>query len=84
MEMAHRFATGRLRVGAHLSDFFEEYDLYHRKNGLIVKIRDDILSSIRGGLMMLRYARAVPLGSKTRKREMSRMAEGLDFDLFHV
>jgi phage terminase large subunit-like protein len=84
LDMAHRFATGRLRVGAHLSDFFEEYDLYHRKNGLIVKIRDDILSATRGGLMMLRYARAVPLGSKTRKREMSRMADGLDFDLFHV
>ena len=82
MEMDHRFATGRLRVGAHLGDFFEEYGLYHRKNGLIVKIRDDILSALRGGIMMLRYAKAVPLGNKIRRRDTTAMAQGLDFDLF--
>ena len=84
MEMQHRFATGKLRVFNHLSDFFEEYGLYHRKNGLIVKVRDDILSATRIGIMGIRYAKAVPLGNKMRRRETSRLAQGLDFDYFHV
>jgi hypothetical protein len=48
--------TGRLKVFAHLSEWFEEFRLYHRKDGLIVKERDDLLSATRIALMMLRAA----------------------------
>jgi phage terminase large subunit-like protein len=59
-EMMERMQTGRLRVASHLTDWFEEFRLYHRKDGLIVKVRDDLMSATRYGLMMLRFARSKP------------------------
>jgi phage terminase large subunit-like protein len=56
MAMLDRMKTGRLKVFSHLSDWFEEFRLYHRRDGLIVKERDDLLSATRVGLMMLRHA----------------------------
>lgn len=55
-EMLDRMQTGRLKVFSHLADWFEEFRIYHRKDGLIVKERDDILSSTRYGIMMRRFA----------------------------
>ncbi|MEE9451166.1 MAG: terminase family protein [Gammaproteobacteria bacterium] len=70
-EMGERIRTGRLKVAAHLSEFFEEKRLYHRarpKNvkslvaePQIVKLRDDILCAIRYAMMMLRYAETEPV-----------------------
>lgn len=56
MAMLDRMKTGRLKVFAHLAEWFEEFRLYHRKDGLIVKERDDLISATRVGLMMLRQA----------------------------
>jgi Terminase RNaseH-like domain/Terminase large subunit, T4likevirus-type, N-terminal len=56
MDMLDRLKTGRLKVFAHLTEWFEEFRLYHRKDGLIVKERDDLLSATRIALMMLRTA----------------------------
>ncbi|MFM9863637.1 MAG: terminase large subunit domain-containing protein [Micropepsaceae bacterium] len=64
MAMLDRMKTGRLKVFAHLSEWFEEFRLYHRKDGLIVKERDDLLSATRIGLMMLRAA-ASPEDART-------------------
>ena len=61
-EMIERFETGRLKVASHLTEFFDEYAVYHREKGLIVKAKDDILSATRVALMMRRFARNVPLG----------------------
>jgi hypothetical protein len=47
--------TGRFKVASHLKDWFEEYRNYHRKDGLIVKVRDDIMSATRVGFMMRRF-----------------------------
>lgn len=55
-EMLDRMQTGRLKVFSHLAEWFEEFRIYHRKEGLIVKERDDILSSTRYGVMMRRFA----------------------------
>src|SRR5262249_56151692 len=41
--MLERMQTGRLKVAAHLQDWWEEVRLYHRSNGLIGKERDDLL-----------------------------------------
>jgi len=54
--MLERMQTGRLKVAAHLADWWEEFRMYHRANGLIVKERDDLLCATRYALMMLRYA----------------------------
>lgn len=61
--MLDRMESGRLKVFSHLGEWFEEYRLYHRKDGRIVKEQDDLLSATRYGLMMLRYA-SLPRGKK--------------------
>lgn len=88
VEMDERFQTGRLKVARHLSDWFDEYRLYHRKDGLIVKIKDDLMSATRIACMMKRYARPVMLGAVRfipGARPVSgqvRIAEGVDDDHF--
>lgn len=57
--MLERFQTRRLRVFSHLEDWFSEFRLYHRKDGIIVKEDDDILSATRYGIMMLRKAKSL-------------------------
>jgi len=56
MDMQTRMETCRFYVAEHLKDWFEEYRMYHRKDGKLVKLRDDILSATRYGIMMLRFA----------------------------
>lgn len=56
MEMMDRMQTDRLKVFDHLRPWFEEFNLYHRKDGLIVKVADDLLSATRYGIMMKRFA----------------------------
>lgn len=65
VELVARAATGRLMVAEHLVDFFEEYRDYHRENGLIVKINDDMLSALRTAVIQRRSARLVPMGEPT-------------------
>lgn len=55
-EMLDRMQTGRWKVAKHLTEWFDEFRLYHRKDGLIVKERDDLISASRYAMMMLRYA----------------------------
>lgn len=55
-EMFDRMQTGRLKVFSHLKDWFEEFNLYHRKDGLIVKKADDLMSATRYAMMMRRFA----------------------------
>jgi len=81
-EMDERMVTGRLRVASHLADWFEEYREYHRKDGMIIKVRDDILSATRVAVMMRRYARPVNFGGKVAGQRSSGIADGVDFPLF--
>lgn len=76
LDMLTRMQTGRLKIAAHLADWFEEFRLYHRDNGKIIKEFDDVLCATRYALMMLRSARVQPDYSQSR----SRMADGLDWN----
>lgn len=58
IEMLDRMHSGRLKVFSHLSEWFEEFRMYHRKDGKLVKLHDDLLSATRYAMMMLRFARA--------------------------
>lgn len=58
MEILTRMQTGRFKVFKHLSDWWSEFRLYHRKDGKIVKERDDLMDATRYGVMMLRFAEA--------------------------
>lgn len=57
MDMLDRMQTGRFKVFSNLSEWFEEFRLYHRKDGKIVKERDDLMSATRYAVMMLRFAK---------------------------
>ena len=56
MEMLDRMQTDRLKIFRHLRDWFEEFNLYHRKDGLVVKLGDDLISATRYAMMMKRKA----------------------------
>lgn len=59
-EMLDRMLTGRWKVFSTCTEWLEERRLYHRKDGKIVKERDDVLSASRYALMMLRFAVTKP------------------------
>lgn len=56
MAMLQRMQTGRWKVFSNCLEWFEEFRLYHRKDGKVVKERDDVLSASRYAMMMLRHA----------------------------
>ena len=68
-EMYERMETGRLKVFAHLLDWFEEFELYHRKDGLIVKLNDDLISATRYAMMMKRLFVTQKKKAKVREEE---------------
>jgi hypothetical protein len=68
--MLDRMLTGRWKVFSTCKEWLEERRLYHRKDGKIVKERDDVLSASRYALMMLRFAETKP-NPTTVKRNMS-------------
>jgi hypothetical protein len=57
MEMLDRMQTNRFKVFSNLKEWFEEFRLYHRLEGKIVKERDDLMSATRIAIMMLREAK---------------------------
>ena len=59
LDMLTRMEGGRFKVFRHLAEWFKEFRLYHRKDGRVVKERDDLMSATRNGIMMLRFALTV-------------------------
>ena len=57
--MEERLAGKKLLVATHLYDWFDEYGGYHRMNGKINKVDDDLMSATRVGCMDLRFAKTV-------------------------
>ena len=55
-EMLDMMQTGRFKVFSHLKEWFEEFRLYHRLDGKIVKERDDLMAATRYAIMMKRFA----------------------------
>ena len=75
MDMLDRMKLGRFKVFRHLNDWFEEFRLYHRKDGLVVKLKDDLMSATRYGVMMLRKAECEP--RLFQKKPQARVADPL-------
>jgi len=55
-EMLQRMQLKKFKVFSHLAEWFEEFRLYHRKDGKVVKLADDLMSATRYAWMMRRYA----------------------------
>jgi phage terminase large subunit-like protein len=60
MEILNYMQSGRFYVMAHLADWFAEFRDYYRKEGVIVKEDDDLISATRYAFMMRRFARCKP------------------------
>lgn len=60
MEMHEAMKQGKFKVFAGLTEWFDEFRLYHRKNGQVVKLQDDVMSATRYGYVMRRYAITPP------------------------
>jgi hypothetical protein len=56
MDMLTRMQTGKFKVFKELNDWFEEFRLYHRKDGKVVKLGDDLMCATRYAIMSLRHA----------------------------
>jgi Terminase RNaseH-like domain len=56
LDMLVRMEGGKFKVFDHLTDWFEEFRLYHRKDGRVHKEHDDLMSATRYAVMMLRFA----------------------------
>lgn len=80
MDMLDRMQTGRLKVASHLHDWFEEFRMYHRKDGRLVKEADDLLCATRYGLMMMRHARTF---ERSNRRKQAQADQG-DYNIFHL
>lgn len=71
MDMLERMQTGRFKVDENLGQWLEEFRMYHRKDGKVVKERDDLMSATRYALMMLRYAQPLAYAPKPRDKYAS-------------
>jgi phage terminase large subunit-like protein len=70
--MLDAFLTGRLMVFEDLREWIDEYRMYHRVEGVIVKEEDDLMAATRYAWMMLRYAVTRPVQYKARHGERGR------------
>jgi phage terminase large subunit-like protein/phage terminase small subunit len=90
-EIEQRMATGRLKVAAHLHEWFEEMQNYHREDLKIVAIDDDLLGATRQIVMQLRSAKVLDADrpgqtssyrgwdGTYRRKGSTTMAKGLTF-----
>jgi hypothetical protein len=62
LDILDRMQTGRWKVFKHLNEWFEEFRLYHGRDGKIVKEMDDLMDASRYGLMMKRFATTLAPG----------------------
>jgi hypothetical protein len=64
IEILTMMETGRFKVFSHLKDWFDEWRMYHRKDGQVVKMMDDLMSATRYAVMMRRHATTEPVRAK--------------------
>ena len=68
MDMLNRMQSGRFKVFKHLNDWWEEFRLYHRKDGKVVKEGDDLMAATRYAVMSLRHASTVRAYNNFRRK----------------
>lgn len=72
LRLLNRMVSYRFKVFNHLADWLSEFRMYHRKEGIIVKSRDDLMDATRYAEMMISYAttpqRIVPINRDSRPK----------------
>ena len=56
MDMLQYMEQGRFHVFNTLTDWFEEFRMYHRKGGKVVPFKDDLMSATRYAVLSRRFA----------------------------
>ena len=56
MDILQYMEQGKFHVFATLSDWFEEFRMYHRKGGKVIPFKDDLMSATRYAVLSRRYA----------------------------
>jgi hypothetical protein len=56
MDMLQYMESGRFHVFNTLTDWFEEFRMYHRKGGKVVAFKDDLMSATRYAVLSRRFA----------------------------
>jgi hypothetical protein len=74
-DMTERMRTGRWKVFSTCPLWTEEFRLYHRDAGKVVKEHEDLISASRYASMMLRYAK-LPSDARGGQKERSTVAAG--------
>ena len=69
-QLLDRMQTGRLKVASHLNDWWDEFRLYHRKDGKIVKEHDDLMDATRYAIMDLSKSRLPGGGRKPKVKSV--------------
>lgn len=82
LEMAERMRAGKFKVFRHLSEWFDEYRHYHRKDGQLVKVRDDLMSATRVAVMARRGAQLRDNVLQQLRGGQTPVARDIDIDPF--
>ena len=56
MALLQAMESDRFKVFSTLQDWWEEYRMYHRKDGKVIPLRDDLMSSTRYAFQSQRFA----------------------------
>ena len=75
ISMLTRMETGRFKVFSTCRDWFEEKRMYHRKDGKVVRVKEDIMSATRYATQMLRFA-----APRRDKQQQLVIQSDIDFD----
>lgn len=67
-EMYERMVTGRFKVARTLTTWLEEFRMYHRMDGKVVPMHEDLMCATRYACMMLRYASSQAFQEPPRDR----------------
>ena len=57
LDVLERMNTGRFKVFSTFTEWFEEFRSYHRKDGKLIAVRDDLLKATFYAVMMKRFAK---------------------------
>lgn len=66
LEILTMMETGRFKVFSTCKEWFDEWRMYHRKDGQVVKLMDDLMSATRYAVMMRRHAITEPIRTRPR------------------
>lgn len=78
IEMDMRMRTGRFKVAKNLTDWIDEYRMYHRVDGKVVDVREDLICSTRYGIMDLRFAQSYQMIESYKEDRWSRKRKSGD------